>query len=139
MRPRGKPPMPSAMSRPSEPVEITSLSVAASREPSFMIEPLPNARSIWPSAASRAFCLSTVSLSNRRNAVADISRTPLISQGPQGCNEGQCTCFVLKVQVFVLFLRKNPPPLPPPLCGGGRDVTSERLGEEVAHHPVGFK
>src|SRR3984893_6088598 len=68
--------MPRAMSRPSEPVEMTSLSVAASREPSFMIEPLPNARSIWPRAASRAFCLSIVSLSNNRNAVCDIPRPP---------------------------------------------------------------
>src|SRR5215472_2958461 len=72
IRPRGKPPMPSAMSRPSEPVGITSVSAAASREPSFIIEPLPNARSIWPSAASRARCLSIASLSNRRNAVCII-------------------------------------------------------------------
>src|SRR5690349_17640522 len=69
MRPRGRPPMPSAMSSPSEPVEITSISDAVSREPSFMIEPLPKARSIWPSAASKARCLSIMSLSKRRNAV----------------------------------------------------------------------
>src|SRR3954453_1594409 len=68
-RPRGSPPIPSAISSPSEPVEITSISDAASREPSFMIEPLPKARSIWPSAASKARCLSIMSLSKRRNAV----------------------------------------------------------------------
>src|SRR5580658_2887763 len=55
------------MSRPSDPVDTTSTSITASREPSFMIEPLPNARSIWPSAASNARCLSIVSLSKRRN------------------------------------------------------------------------
>src|SRR6516165_6876185 len=72
MRPRGTPPMPSAISRPSEPVEITSVSAAASCEPSFIIEPLPKARSIWPSAASKARCLSIASLSKRRNAVCII-------------------------------------------------------------------
>src|SRR5579859_558254 len=76
MRPRGRPPMPSAMSRPSEPVETTSISSAASFEPSFMIEPLPNARSICPRAASNAFCLSISALSNRRRTVCDIARSP---------------------------------------------------------------
>ena len=37
-----------------------------------MIEPLPKARSIWPSAASKARCLSIVSLSNRRKAVSTL-------------------------------------------------------------------
>jgi hypothetical protein len=45
--------MPSAMSRPSEPVETVSASIT-SRWPSFITEPLPNARSIWESAASSA-------------------------------------------------------------------------------------
>src|SRR5579884_3090370 len=80
-RPRGSPPMPSAMSRPSEPVEMTSTSAAASRAPSFMIEPLPKARSICPSAASRARCLSIASLSNRRNAGCMI-RSSVIPQPP---------------------------------------------------------
>ena len=46
-RPRGRPPMPSAMSRPSEPVEIASISTTCRSAPSRMIEPLPKARSIW--------------------------------------------------------------------------------------------
>jgi len=56
-RPRGKPPTPSAMSSPSEPVEIDSTCMV-SFEPNFITEPLPNARSICASAASSAFCLS---------------------------------------------------------------------------------
>ena len=40
-----------------EPVEIASISIF-SREPSFMAEPLPNARSICASAASNAFSRS---------------------------------------------------------------------------------
>src|SRR4051794_25815303 len=59
MRPLGRPPMPSAMSRPSEPVETTSISFSACCfAPMRMIEPLPNDRSIWLSAASSAFDLS---------------------------------------------------------------------------------
>src|SRR5919106_1299638 len=58
MRPRGRPPTPSARSRPSEPVETVSISTARSRWPSFMTEPLPKARSICPIAASRARCRS---------------------------------------------------------------------------------
>ena len=51
--------MPSAMSSPSEPDEITSISPSsACRAPMRMIEPLPKARSIWLSAASSAFPLS---------------------------------------------------------------------------------
>src|SRR5215470_15257155 len=56
------------MSSPSEPVEIVSISIAFSFLPSFMIEPLPKARSIWLSAASRAFDLSMDEPSTRRRA-----------------------------------------------------------------------
>jgi hypothetical protein len=42
------------MSSPSDPVEIASTCMV-SFEPSFITEPLPNARSIWASAASSAF------------------------------------------------------------------------------------
>jgi hypothetical protein len=45
------------MSSPRLPVEIVSTSIF-SRLPSFIAEPLPNARSIWASAASSAFCRS---------------------------------------------------------------------------------
>jgi len=50
--------MPSAMSRPSEPVETDGISATTPPLPSFITEPLPKARSIWAIAASRARCLS---------------------------------------------------------------------------------
>ena len=52
-RPRGKPPIPSAMSRGSAPVGMEAM-VMESFSPMRMMEPLPNCLSIWPSAASRA-------------------------------------------------------------------------------------
>src|SRR6516162_10725321 len=63
------------MSRPSEPVETVSTSIDLSFLPSRMIEPLPKLRSIWESAASRAFDLSIGEPSTRRSAVA-IAPTP---------------------------------------------------------------
>src|SRR5262245_13222740 len=60
--------MPSAMSSPSEPDEITSTSIDSSALPSRMIEPLPKWRSIWESAASRAFDLSMDDPSTTRSA-----------------------------------------------------------------------
>src|SRR5215467_1037388 len=63
------------MSRPSEPVETVSTSIDLSFLPSRMIEPLPKLRSIWESAASRAFDLSMEEPSTRRNAVL-IAPTP---------------------------------------------------------------
>src|SRR6266436_2295500 len=63
------------MSRPSEPVETVSTSIDLSFLPSRMIEPLPKLRSIWESAASRAFDLSMEEPSTRRNAVV-IAPTP---------------------------------------------------------------
>ena len=65
-RPRGRPPTPSAMSRPSEPVEMVSISTAFWFLPSRMIEPLPKARSICARAASSALVLSTEVPSTRR-------------------------------------------------------------------------
>src|SRR5690606_25627073 len=75
MRPRGSPPTPSAMSRPSEPVEMVSISIDWPDLPSFMIEPLPKLRSIWESAASRALDLSMDEPSTRRRAAWAISRS----------------------------------------------------------------
>src|SRR6185312_2450440 len=59
---RGKPPTPSAMSRPSEPVDTTCRSFWTWASPIFMIEPLPNCFSIWANAAASAlvFWSSTV-------------------------------------------------------------------------------
>src|SRR5260370_32347725 len=47
-----------------------------------MIDALPKARSICPSAASKARCLSIVSLSNRRNALCMIPLPPYFTGGP---------------------------------------------------------
>src|SRR5437899_3576088 len=68
--------MPSAMSRPSEPVETVSTSIDLLFLPSRMIEPLPKLRSIWESAASRAFDLSMDEPSTRRSAALAILFTP---------------------------------------------------------------
>ena len=54
--------MPSAMSRPSEPVDTEGITSATPPLPSFITEPLPKARSIWAIAASSARCLSPSSL-----------------------------------------------------------------------------
>src|SRR6478672_5055715 len=68
--------MPSAMSRPSEPVDTVSTSIDLLFLPSRMIEPLPKLRSICESAASRAFDLSMEEPSTRRSADWAIAPTP---------------------------------------------------------------
>src|ERR1700688_890728 len=104
--------MPSAMSRPSEPVDTVSTSIEWMFLPSRMIEPLPKLRSIWESAASRAFVLSMDDPSTRRSAAAPA----LMIRAPYGRDsEGQqrsgpcpamlrqhCTRSVLCSQ-YVLF------------------------------------
>src|SRR3712207_2479571 len=60
-RPRGRPPMPSAMSRAIEPVGMT-LMAWAGLSPSRMTEPLPNCLSIWDRAMSRALSRSSVAM-----------------------------------------------------------------------------
>src|SRR5215218_4700247 len=60
-RPRGRPPMPSAMSRAMEPVGMT-LMAWAGLSPSRMTEPLPNCLSIWDRAMSRALSRSSVAM-----------------------------------------------------------------------------
>src|SRR6185437_391596 len=69
------------MSSPSEPVDTTSMSMAAMFLPSRMIEPLPKLRSICDSAASRAFDLSMDEPSTRRSAAAPAA---LIIRAPYG-------------------------------------------------------
>src|SRR5436305_2904676 len=68
MRPRGMPPTPSARSSDRAPVGIAATRTAASSSPILMIEPLPKARSIWPSApfsaASRALAAFSCSFSS---------------------------------------------------------------------------
>jgi hypothetical protein len=58
--PRGRPPTPSAISRPSEPEGMTSICSLTVRAPMRMIEPLPKARSICVTAASSALFLSAM-------------------------------------------------------------------------------
>src|SRR4051794_12128344 len=99
------------MSRPSEPEGMVSTSIDLSFLPSRMIEPLPKLRSIWESAASRAFDLSIEEPSTRRSA-ADcwaIAPTPYDRDSedrqrmpPIPSVKGQCTLFVLRSQ-YVLF------------------------------------
>src|SRR3712207_2336800 len=60
-RPRGRPPMPRAMSRAIEPVGMTLIACAA-LSPSRMTEPLPNCLSIWARAMSRALSRSSVAM-----------------------------------------------------------------------------
>src|ERR1700753_3967469 len=64
------------MSSPSEPEETVSTSIERSFLPSFITEPLPNWRSIWESAADRAFDLSMEDPSTIRRAVVDIGSAP---------------------------------------------------------------
>jgi hypothetical protein len=59
MRPRGTPPMPSAMSSAIEPVGMDSM-CSAEASPRRMIAPWPNCFSIWPSASSSAEPFSPV-------------------------------------------------------------------------------
>src|SRR5258707_12963199 len=61
--------MPSAISSPREPVEIASIPLGLPPLPRRMIEPLPNARSIWDSAASSALVLSIPPPSTTRSVL----------------------------------------------------------------------
>src|SRR3954452_18422222 len=58
MRPRGRPPTPSARSSASDPVDTAPTDTAA-RSFIFITAPLPKFRSIWPSAVSSACSRST--------------------------------------------------------------------------------
>src|SRR6202142_3736386 len=100
------------MSSPSEPEEMTSTSLDLSFLPSRMTEPLPNWRSIWLSAADRAFDLSMDDPSTRRRGGGIMLRPYLASdstprQRNPCCAPGidcmkHCTPFVLRSQ-YVLF------------------------------------
>src|SRR3954469_23804057 len=54
IRPRGKPPTPSAASSEIDPGEITETGTMVSFDPRRRIEPLPNCFSIWLRAISKA-------------------------------------------------------------------------------------
>src|SRR3954462_13936706 len=112
------------MSSPSEPVDTVSISIDLSFLPSFMIEPLPKARSIWVSAASRAFDLSMDELSTTRSAAVMSGSHMLQDSGQRQtaprAGKGRpklCTPFVLMVQCSfsVLHLRSGTGPFRYPL------------------------
>src|SRR5215217_3468798 len=99
-RPRGRPPIPSAMSSPSDPVEIVSISTF-SREPSFIALPLPNARSICARAASRAFALSISAEFLSETTLSDAvmaSKLPYCLRAGQSTRFAGCTASVLQEQ-----------------------------------------
>src|SRR5881394_270712 len=79
MRPRGSPPIPSARSSASEPVEIAPMETAA-RSFIFITAPLPNCRSIWPRATSRACSRSTY--------LAQVKRRRLQPRRPPEAEDG---------------------------------------------------
>src|SRR5215467_1253490 len=118
------------MSRPSEPVETVSTSIDLSFLPSRIIEPLPNVRSIWESAASRAFDLSIDEPSTRRNAV--VIAPLLIGPDSEDSNgsTGQCTRFVLGSQYVLRFW-----PVP---FGRWRWPVSEAIGRILNFELAGF-
>src|SRR5712691_3976866 len=95
--------MPSAISRPSEPVETVSTSMDLSFLPSRMIEPLPKLRSIWESAASRAFDLSMEEPSTRRSAAVAIAPTPY----DRDSEDRQRTVQQVRSSVHYLFSVRN--------------------------------
>src|SRR5664280_1165406 len=102
MRPRGNPPMPSAMSRASAPVGIDSMFMCRF-SPMRMIEPFPNCFSIWPKAASRAFA---------RSSVAITFSLFLLTRGTLGtcCDIGRAPPFSgYYEQVFVTGIFKSVP------------------------------
>src|ERR1043165_5623952 len=96
------------MSSPSETVSTGSMSIDLSFLPSFMIEPLPKARSIWVSAASRALDLSmALEPSPTRKAgwlmiALHLACESGADKPPPDRPERQCTLFVLCSQ-YVLF------------------------------------
>src|SRR5215470_2179805 len=92
MRPFGRPPMPSAMSSPSDPDDTVSTSIERSFLPSFITLPLPNWRSIWDSAAERALLLSMEDPSTIRRALADMGVAPYGGDSPNGQMLGGTGC-----------------------------------------------
>ena len=71
--------MPSAMSRPKDPVEVVSMSWTGLSAPSFIIEPLPNCRSIWVSALSSAFLRSAFAFAFLDVSIVKISAPAIFS------------------------------------------------------------
>src|SRR5271163_2214625 len=101
------------MSSPSEPVGIVSISTAFWFLPRRMIEPLPKARSICESAASRALVLSTKVPSTTRRLAGLTALSPSLTVGVVKANIArsaplgwQCTRFVLVGKFFFCSRRE---------------------------------
>src|SRR6266436_9757915 len=94
------------MSSPSEPEEMVSTSIERSFLPSLITEPLPNWRSIWESAADRAFDLSMEDPSTIRRVVADIGGAPYGGDSRAG-QTGEIREFCVKKRVPHLFSVRN--------------------------------
>ena len=73
MRPRGRPPTPSARSRPREPVDTVSMSSTSAPSAMRMMAPLPNCFSILASATLSAFLRSSPSQRPGRVGFADLA------------------------------------------------------------------
>src|SRR5258708_38809259 len=110
-RPRGTPPMPSARSRASAPVETASMSICG-RSPIFMTEPFPNCSSIWLIAASIAFCLSIcLSIS-----VPSSSSCQSPYRGGMTGKQHTCTSRPNACSTQAPSVRRRGPAHPPPLA-----------------------
>src|SRR3546814_16437997 len=103
-----------------------------------MIEPLPKERSIWPSAASRALCLSVISFSTRRNADCSMGLVSLVIPQPLGrCNESKRTIFVPECKFFFRSTKTGVPPQRRPILLqqllnlSGELLEAEGLGGEM--------
>src|ERR1043165_2566225 len=90
-RPRGTPPIPGAISSPSDPDEITGKSFGAPASPTLLTAPLPNCRSIWLTERSSAFsrftsiyCLLERELSVARQLGAELYSAQLAVTRPFG-------------------------------------------------------
>src|SRR5215467_1733996 len=110
------------MSRPSEPVETVSTSIDLSFLPSRMIEPLPKLRSIWESAASRAFDLSMEEPSMRRSAAEAIGPTPYDrdSEDRQTVRRAKKPAYTI-CSLFAICSFLGGPDVYPWSLGGGRE------------------
>ncbi len=80
-RPRGSPPMPSAMSSASEPVEIAPIETCG-RSLIRITEPFPNCRSICPNATSSA---SSRFISSSYSALPSEHDSSTSYRAPDGC------------------------------------------------------
>src|SRR2546422_3408196 len=116
------PPMPSAMSSPSEPVGRQATSWASASSPSFMMAPLPNCFSIWLTARSIARSRFTSMPMSHPPPAPRMSGMAALYLGPQRVSSTDDAYFQ--------------PSSPPKRMMGDRDVDGARRAEAalVEHH-----